>query len=165
MGTFIGERLRELRLAIGMSQSELGARVGVTKARVSQWETDREAGIDSMARLEALAAVFQVEVAELLVPARFTPAARVTRRPSAQVIPLPVPAELLGRHPEPGASPPAAAAPVTMPSPLAGLSALQQAAVDALCKACRAGKVSDEQALALLNGWHSLLQPGVARTR
>ncbi|MFC4729356.1 helix-turn-helix domain-containing protein [Coralloluteibacterium thermophilus] len=37
------ERLRAARLALGMTQEELGFELGVTKASVSAWETGREA--------------------------------------------------------------------------------------------------------------------------
>lgn len=163
MPTVIGARLRELRIAAQLSQQDVAQQVGVTKSRVSQWETDEEAGIDSHKRLEALAQVFGVTVADLMVPPRFTPPARVPRRvrSGAVVIPLParIPPELLA-PPDHGAGAPASVAqsvppPATL-SPLAGLTALQQAAVDALCKACRAGRVTDQQALAWLNEWHAL---------
>lgn len=36
----VGERIRQRREALGLSQSELGRRVGVSRAAVSQWESD-----------------------------------------------------------------------------------------------------------------------------
>ena len=38
-----GDRLREARLAVGMTQEQLGFELGVTKASVSAWENGREA--------------------------------------------------------------------------------------------------------------------------
>lgn len=37
-----GDRLREARIAAGMTQEQLGFALGVTKASVSAWENERE---------------------------------------------------------------------------------------------------------------------------
>ena len=36
----MGERIKELRKANGMTQTELAEKMGVTKGTVSTWETD-----------------------------------------------------------------------------------------------------------------------------
>lgn len=41
----MGDRIRMLRQAKGLTQEELGARVGVSKVAVSQWETGSTANI------------------------------------------------------------------------------------------------------------------------
>lgn len=41
--TGFGNRLREARIAAGLTQEQLGFAVGVTKSSVSAWENEREA--------------------------------------------------------------------------------------------------------------------------
>jgi transcriptional regulator with XRE-family HTH domain len=41
----MGDRIRTLRMARGLTQEELGERVGVSKVAVSQWETGSTANI------------------------------------------------------------------------------------------------------------------------
>jgi len=41
----MGTRIRENRLRMGLTQEQLGARIGVTKAAVSQWELGQSENI------------------------------------------------------------------------------------------------------------------------
>ncbi len=59
----LGERIGQYRRSLGVSQEELGARLGVSRQAVSKWETD--AATPDMANLIALAKEFGVSVAEL----------------------------------------------------------------------------------------------------
>lgn len=62
--TTIGERLKELRTAKGLTQSELGRRAEVGKSQISRYE----AGVvhPSVATMYRLAYAFGVEVSELI---------------------------------------------------------------------------------------------------
>lgn len=55
----IGERIRELRLLAGMSQEELGKRVGVQRAAIQKYEKGTVSNIP-LGTLERLAGVFNV---------------------------------------------------------------------------------------------------------
>ena len=59
----LGERIGQYRRSLGVSQEELGARLGVSRQAVSKWETN--AATPDMANLIALAQEFGVSVAEL----------------------------------------------------------------------------------------------------
>lgn len=59
----LGRRISQYRKALGVSQEELGARLGVSRQAVSKWETG--AATPDMANLIALAKEFGVSVAEL----------------------------------------------------------------------------------------------------
>lgn len=59
----LGKRISQYRKGLGISQEELGARLGVSRQAVSKWETD--AAAPDMANLIALAREFGVSVAEL----------------------------------------------------------------------------------------------------
>lgn len=59
----LGQRISEYRRALGISQEELGARLGVSRQAVSKWETG--AAAPDMKNLLALAREFGVSVAEL----------------------------------------------------------------------------------------------------
>lgn len=59
----LGERIGQYRRSLGVSQEELGARLGVSHQAVSKWETN--AATPDMANLIALAKEFGVSVAEL----------------------------------------------------------------------------------------------------
>jgi transcriptional regulator with XRE-family HTH domain len=69
-------RLREFRLALGLTQTELAARAGVRRATVSRLENDRVTAID-LEVLEKLADLLGVEPGFLLSR---TPAAPARRR-------------------------------------------------------------------------------------
>jgi transcriptional regulator with XRE-family HTH domain len=71
-------RLRELRLALGLTQGELAARARTRRATVSRLENSRVTAID-LDVLEKLADVLGVEPGFLLSR---TPAAAGVRRPS-----------------------------------------------------------------------------------
>jgi transcriptional regulator with XRE-family HTH domain len=58
-------RLRELRLALGLTQAELAARAGVRRATVSRLENNRVSAID-LEVLEKLADLLRVEPGFLL---------------------------------------------------------------------------------------------------
>ena len=64
----LGERIASHRRALGISQEELGARLGVSRQAVSKWETS--AAVPDMENLLALSREFGVSVAELDCPAR-----------------------------------------------------------------------------------------------
>ena len=59
----LGQRISAYRRALGISQEELGARLGVSRQAVSKWETG--AAAPDMENLLALAREFGVSVAEL----------------------------------------------------------------------------------------------------
>ena len=59
----LGQRISDHRKALGISQEELGARLGVSRQAVSKWETG--AAVPDMENLLALAREFGVSVAEL----------------------------------------------------------------------------------------------------
>lgn len=59
----LGEKIGQYRKALGVSQEELGARLGVSRQAVSKWETN--AAAPDMSNLIALAREFGVSVAEL----------------------------------------------------------------------------------------------------
>lgn len=59
----LGQRISQHRKALGISQEELGGRLGVSRQAVSKWETD--AAAPDMNNLMALAREFGVSVAEL----------------------------------------------------------------------------------------------------
>ena len=69
-------RLRQLRLALGLTQAEFAARAGVRRATVSRLENDRVTAIDLVV-LEKLADLLGVEPGFLLSR---TPAAASSRR-------------------------------------------------------------------------------------
>ena len=59
----LGQRISGYRKALGISQEELGARLGVSRQAVSKWETG--AAVPDMENLLSLAREFGVSVAEL----------------------------------------------------------------------------------------------------
>lgn len=59
----LGQRINQYRKALGISQEELGGRLGVSRQAVSKWETG--AAVPDMNNLIALAREFGVSVAEL----------------------------------------------------------------------------------------------------
>lgn len=60
----VGDKIKSLRKAKGMTQTELGERVGVQKNAVSKWECGR---VDvPTPTLKALAALFDVPLSSLL---------------------------------------------------------------------------------------------------
>lgn len=59
----LGQRISQYRKGLGISQEELGGRLGVSRQAVSKWETD--AAAPDMNNLMALAREFGVSVAEL----------------------------------------------------------------------------------------------------
>lgn len=70
----IGERLVAKRRALGMSQRELGSRVGVLQPQVARWEADRYRSA-SLARVSAVAEILGVTATSVETPiAAETPA-------------------------------------------------------------------------------------------
>lgn len=59
----LGQRISQHRKTLGISQEELGGRLGVSRQAVSKWETD--AAAPDMNNLMALAREFNISVAEL----------------------------------------------------------------------------------------------------
>ena len=59
----LGERIGAHRKRMGISQEELGHRMGVSRQAVSKWETGR--AVPDMENLLALARLFGVPVSEL----------------------------------------------------------------------------------------------------
>ena len=63
-GKHMGERIRDLRMALGMTQSDLAERMNVTDKAVSKWERNlSRPDIDSIPRL---AEILGASVQELL---------------------------------------------------------------------------------------------------
>lgn len=60
----IGKRIRVLRDGLGLTQDELGTRLGITGSAVAMWETD--ACKPSISRLVAIAKELEVSVDALL---------------------------------------------------------------------------------------------------
>ena len=61
----MGSKIKTLRKSMGLTQTELGARVGVKKNAVSKWECGRVEGIPT-STLKALASLFDVPVSYLV---------------------------------------------------------------------------------------------------
>lgn len=61
----VGEKIKSLRKAMGLTQTELGERVGVQKNAVSKWECGRVTEIPT-ATVKALAALFDVPTSYLI---------------------------------------------------------------------------------------------------
>ena len=57
----LGQRISEYRKGLGISQEELGARLGVSRQAVSKWETDIAS--PDMENLLALSREFGISVA------------------------------------------------------------------------------------------------------
>lgn len=61
----IGDKIRTLRKAKGLNQTELGQRLGVKTNAVSKWECGRVEDIP-MSKVKAMAALFDVPVSYLI---------------------------------------------------------------------------------------------------
>lgn len=61
----IGEKIKSLRKSLGLTQTELGERVGVKKNAVSKWECGRVEGIPT-STIKALANLFNVPPSYLI---------------------------------------------------------------------------------------------------
>lgn len=61
----IGDKIRELRKAHGLNQTELGERLGVKTNAVSKWECGRVEDVP-MSKVRAMAALFDVPVSYLI---------------------------------------------------------------------------------------------------
>lgn len=61
----IGEKIRSLRKSLRMTQTELGAKLGVQKNAVSKWECGRVDDIPA-SKIKAMAQIFQVEPSYLI---------------------------------------------------------------------------------------------------
>ena len=59
MSDIIGARIRDARKKIGLRQEELGARVGLSRATVSEWESGRRTPDISV--MEKLAAALEID--------------------------------------------------------------------------------------------------------
>ena len=60
----LGRRIQELRKGLGMSQEELGERMGVSRQAISKWEGDQT--IPELDKLIALSKLFGLTVGQLL---------------------------------------------------------------------------------------------------
>lgn len=74
----MGERIRALRQARGMTQEQLAAAVGVTKSAVSQWESDLTENI-RLKTFMALVEVLKTDVAFLVFGPSRTAASESSR--------------------------------------------------------------------------------------
>lgn len=61
----IGEKIKRYRKAIGLTQTELGQKLGVKTNAVSKWECGRVEDIPT-SKIKAMAALFNVPVSELI---------------------------------------------------------------------------------------------------
>ena len=61
----VGEKIKTLRKAMGLTQTELGERVGVKKNAVSKWECGRVEDIPT-STIKALATLFDVPASYLI---------------------------------------------------------------------------------------------------
>ena len=76
----LGQRISEYRKKLGISQEELGARLGVSRQAVSKWETDIAS--PDMENLLALSREFGISVAELTATPEETPMEAPAPEPS-----------------------------------------------------------------------------------
>ena len=76
----MGQRIKALREARGMSQQELGQRVGVSKSAVSQWETDSTASV-KLPTFLALLEVLHTDMEYLVYGPRRQPGGGQTHTP------------------------------------------------------------------------------------
>lgn len=61
----VGEKIKEQRKALGLTQTELGEKLGVQKNAVSKWETGRVDDIPG-SKIKAMAALFGVTPSYLI---------------------------------------------------------------------------------------------------
>lgn len=61
----VGEKIRDLRKRAGLTQTELGQRLGVQKNAVSKWECGRVEDIPA-SKIKAMAALFGVPASALI---------------------------------------------------------------------------------------------------
>ncbi len=86
----LGQRISHYRKGLGISQEELGARLGVSRQAVSKWETG--AAAPDMNNLMALAREFCISMAELTETPEGPP-------PAPEDAPAPVPGDAARRRP------------------------------------------------------------------
>jgi transcriptional regulator with XRE-family HTH domain len=92
MDATFGARLLRLRKARGLSQSQVAARLSVSKPTVWAWEQGKARPIDS--RIGALAEVLGVEQSELLAGAAAPDVSTLIERSRSQI------ADAVGTHPD-----------------------------------------------------------------
>ena len=61
----LGEKIRRYRKGLGLTQTELGERLGVKTNAVSKWECGRVEDIPT-SKIKAMAALFNVPISELI---------------------------------------------------------------------------------------------------
>jgi len=61
----IGDKIKRLRKALGLTQTELGAKLGVKTNAVSKWECGRVEDIP-MSKVRAMATLFNVSISYLI---------------------------------------------------------------------------------------------------
>ena len=64
MDMTLGEKIREARLAAGLTQEELAAKLAVSRQAVTKWEADK--GMPDVGNLKAMAGLLDVSVDYLL---------------------------------------------------------------------------------------------------
>lgn len=62
----IGRNLARARAAAGMTQADVALQLGITRARLTQWETAWQGYAPSLRTLARLADVYQTTIDELL---------------------------------------------------------------------------------------------------
>ena len=60
----LGQRIQELRKGLGLSQEELGEKMGVSRQAISKWEGDQT--IPELDKLISLSKLFGLTVGQLL---------------------------------------------------------------------------------------------------
>lgn len=68
----VGDKIKHLRKSMGLTQTELGERLGVQKNAVSKWECGRVEGIPT-STIKALAALFGVQPSYLIDDEKISP--------------------------------------------------------------------------------------------
>ena len=75
----LGRRIQELRKALGLSQEELGERLGISRQAISKWEGDQT--IPELDKLIALSRLFGLTVGQLLGVEQPVPAVSAPKTP------------------------------------------------------------------------------------
>lgn len=78
----LGQRIQELRKNFGLSQEELGERMGVSRQAISKWEGDQ--AIPELDKLIALSKLFGLTVGQLLGVEQPAPAPAVREAPKKE---------------------------------------------------------------------------------
>ena len=90
----LGERITLARKKAGLSQEQLGDRLGVSRQAVSKWESGR--GYPEMEKILYICNRYQVSIADLFAEEAPVPAAAVEARPAPEQEAAPLPRATLG---------------------------------------------------------------------